>query len=119
MNSNKDINDVKNGIAPDHAKLQGEWLPAISLLLFLVSTTVIDTRLMLIHDLSLDAIFLPGLVFVQGYVLWFYFNKFRPARKMFAIECPESARSYSWLFVMAMVGTSIVALIGFYVFGCF
>jgi hypothetical protein len=94
---------------------KGEWLPAISLLLFLASTTVIDTRLMLIRDLSLDAFFLPGLVFIQGYVLWFYFNKFRPAKKMFAIECPGSAHSYSWLFVMAMVGTSVVALIGLYV----
>jgi len=94
---------------------KGEWLPAISLLLFFVSTTVINTRLMLIHDLSLDAFFLPVLVFIQGYVLWFYFNKFRPARKIFAMECPESARSYSWLFVMAMLGTSVLALVGFYV----
>lgn len=119
MGLEEDVNAVKNGLLLTTAKLQGEqWLPPISLFLFLVSTVAVGVRLTLLRDLSLDALFLPGLVFIQGYVIWFYFTKFQQGRRTLLLECPENAHTYSWLFVIAMVGTSIVAMVGFYVFEC-
>jgi len=70
---------------------------------------------MVTQGLLLGAIFLPGLFFLQGYVVWYYFKRFQPTREMFAIHDPEIVGPYLWLFALAMVSASIVALIGFYI----
>ncbi len=93
---------------------RGEWLTALSLVIFVISTTVFDTRIMAANVLLLNAIFLPVLMFVQGYIIWYYFNRFRPSKKGFSACEPEIVGSYLWLFVLAMVGTSLMAIIGFY-----
>ncbi|MDR3414044.1 MAG: hypothetical protein P4L87_24300 [Formivibrio sp.] len=102
----------KNGIARETHDAVREWLSETSLILFVISTTVFDVRIMAIGSLSLSAVLLPLLIFVQGYIIWYYFNRFRPARKKFAISVPEIARSYVRLFAVAMIGTSVVALVG-------
>jgi hypothetical protein len=103
-----------NGIAPDMHEARGEWLSVVSLVFFVIATTVFDVRFIVTQYFVQSAIFVPGLISIQGYILWYYFNRFRPNRKMFTIYGPEIADSYSWLFVLAMVGTSVVALIGVY-----
>lgn len=105
----------KNRIIHQAHGVWRDWLSAVSLVLFFISTTVFDTRMMLTQDSLSIAIFLPCLIFFQGYILWYYFNRFRPARKMFATYDPRVLVSYSWLFVVATVGSSVVALIGVYV----
>jgi hypothetical protein len=111
MNSQTD----KNRICTEIHDACGEWLSALSLLLYFVSTTVFDVRIIMSQRLSLIAIFLPALIFCQGYVVWYYFNKFRPMRKVFAMYDTRIVGVYSWLFVIAMVGTSLMALIGFFI----
>lgn len=105
----------KNGTGADAREARGEWLSAFSLVVFFISTTVLDARIMTTQIPLFRAIFLPGLIFCQGYVIWYYFNKFRPMRKLFTNYSHEIVNSYSSLFVMAMASTSVVALVGFYV----
>lgn len=100
---------------PEKREKRSERLPAVSLVFFFITTTVFDVRIVLMTGSGLlDAILLPGLIFIQGYVVWYYFNRFRPARGELSIYGPEIVASYSWLFVLATIGTSVVALIGFY-----
>jgi hypothetical protein len=108
--------NAKTGL-PSSRRLEGKWLALVSLFFFAVSTTLVDIRLALILDRVDGALILPSLVFVQGYVLWFYVYKFRPASKRFSAESPESAQSYLWAFVVAMVGTSIAAVVGYFALG--
>jgi RsiW-degrading membrane proteinase PrsW (M82 family) len=104
----------KNGIVPETREARGEWLSAVSLVFFLTSTTVLEARIVKTQGLLSTAVPLPCLIFIQAYVVWYYFKRFRPRRKVFAIYRPVIAGSYSWLFVLAMVGTSVVALVGAY-----
>jgi hypothetical protein len=90
-------------------KTAREWMPAASLVLFLISTTVFDAQIMATRSPGLMTVFVFGLMLMQGYVLWYYFKRFRPASKRMLI-----AEAYCWLFVVAMVGTTVVALVGSY-----
>ena len=112
MNSQLDTNRV----APETREARGEWLSAFSLVLFFISITVFDARIMMDQNLLPGVIFLPFLIFLQGYAVWYYFYRFRPTRKMFRVHGPKIVSSYLWLFVLAMVGTSVVVLIGCYLF---
>lgn len=103
-----------NGIAPETREARGEWLSAVSLAFFLISTTVFEVRIIRTQSLLPSAVSLPCLVLIQAYVVWYYFRRFRPGRKMFTIYRPVLAGSYSGLFVLAMVGASVVALVGVY-----
>lgn len=87
----------------------GEWMAAVSFVLFFISTTVFDAQIMAIRSLGAMTVFAFGLMFMQGYVLWYYFKRIRPASKSMLI-----AGAYCQLFVMAMVGTTVVALVGLY-----
>jgi hypothetical protein len=101
------------GIIPEK---RGGWLPAVTLALFAISTTAFDVRIMVRQDFLRQILFLPCLIFIQSYIIWYYFYRFRPNRKTFAICGSEMVRSYSQLFVIAMIGTSVVALVGLYLF---
>jgi hypothetical protein len=104
----------RNEVVPEARVAWDEWLPVVSLVLFFISTTVFDARIMATQEPLVFTIFIPIFLLVQGYIVWYYFNKFRPARKMFTIYGLKIVGAYSWLFVVAMVGSSIVVLIGFY-----
>lgn len=86
-----------------------EWAPAASIVLFFISTTVFDAQIMTTRNPRLMVVFVFGLMLIQGYVLWYYFKRFRPASKRMLI-----AKAYRRIFVMAMVGTTVVALVSFY-----
>jgi uncharacterized membrane protein len=95
---------------------RGGWLSAVTLALFAISTTAFDVRIMVRQDVLRQMLFLPCLIFIQSYIIWYYFYRFRPIRKTLAICDSEMVRSYSRLFVLATVGTSVVALVGLYLF---
>ncbi|HTV57393.1 MAG TPA: hypothetical protein VMJ93_00815 [Verrucomicrobiae bacterium] len=87
-----------------------KWIPVASVVLFFISTTVFDVQIMLAGRPGLLMIaFVLGLMWMQGYVLWYYFKRFRPASKKMLI-----AEAYGTLFAMAMFGTTVMAFVGVY-----
>jgi len=100
--------DEKGNLREGREAARG-WMPAASLVLFLISTTVFDAQIMVARGPRLMIAFALGLIWMQGYALWYYFKRFRPASREILI-----AEAYCRLFTMAMVGTTVVALVGVY-----
>lgn len=86
-----------------------EWIPAVSLILFFISTTIFDVQIIVSRGPKLLIAFVLGLICMQGYVLWYYFWRLRSATKIVRIP-----KSHFQLFTMAMIGTTVVAFVGVY-----
>jgi hypothetical protein len=99
----------QNPIQNQGREVAREWVPAATVVLFLISTTLFDTQIMLAPGPKLIIAFALGLVGMQGYVLWYYVKRFRPASKKIVV-----AEAYWRLFAIAMIGTTLVALVGAY-----
>lgn len=92
-----------------------EWLTAFSLCIFLISTTAFDLEIMARRVQWPFMIFLLVDIFLQGYIVWYYFYRFRVTTKILGTQSPDANGTFSWLFVIAAISVSLVALVS--VFG--
>jgi hypothetical protein len=101
--------DEKEQNASEGREIAHQWMSAASVVLFFISTTVFDAQILVAHGPKLMIAFVLGLIYMQGYALWYYFKRVRSAGKKMLI-----AEAYRQLFAMAMVGTSVIAIVGVY-----
>lgn len=85
-----------------------------ALTLFILATTFFDLFLMAARPQPWAAVFLAAMVFIQGYMIWFYATRLRPGGQAAAAALPGADRIHRALFLTAMVASSIVSLVAAY-----
>lgn len=86
-----------------------------ALMLFIFATTFFDLfLLMAARPQPWAAVFLAAMVFIQGYMIWFFATRLRLDGQAAAAALPGADRIHRALFLTAMVAISIVALVAVY-----